>query len=426
MLSAVVAFRYDAGRGTLAELQTLSTLPEGFSRREQRGGDRRAPGWKFLYTSNRGHDSIASFRIDAAAGTLTPLGSRLDARQDAAQLRDRSVRPLPHRRATRTPAPSSSSGSIRTDRRAHADAATVQVPSPVCVVFANRSMMSAIRCALDRGHESRAAVLCAARARRPAQPPPYQDARLSVDERVRDLLGRMTLEEKFWQLFMIPGDLDDPAHDYSNGIFGLQISRRAPRRQPAATRVAGARRADQRHPALLRREDAARHSRSSRSRRRVHGLARDGATMFPQAIALAATWDTALVGARRRGDRARDPQPRHPPGALARRSTSRTTCGGDAWRRPTARIRTVASVMGRAFIEAVRARRHRHDAQAFRRQRRRRRARQLSDRSQRAAARRSAIFPPFDAAIRAGARALGDDRLQLGGRRAGDAEPRGC
>ena len=33
----------------------------------------------------------------------------------------------------------------------------------------------------------------------------------------------MTLEEKFW-LFMIPGDLDDPAHDYSNGVFGLQIS----------------------------------------------------------------------------------------------------------------------------------------------------------------------------------------------------------
>jgi hypothetical protein len=33
----------------------------------------------------------------------------------------------------------------------------------------------------------------------------------------------MTLEEKFWQLFMIPGDLDTPANDYSHGIFGLQI-----------------------------------------------------------------------------------------------------------------------------------------------------------------------------------------------------------
>jgi beta-glucosidase len=34
----------------------------------------------------------------------------------------------------------------------------------------------------------------------------------------------MTLEEKFWQLFMIPGDLDDASYDYSHGIFGLQIS----------------------------------------------------------------------------------------------------------------------------------------------------------------------------------------------------------
>ena len=58
----------------------------------------------------------------------------------------------------------------------------------------------------------------------PAQQPSYRDARLPVADRVRDLVGRMTLEEKFWQLFMIPGSLDDPSHDYSHGIFGLQIS----------------------------------------------------------------------------------------------------------------------------------------------------------------------------------------------------------
>src|SRR5579862_3824430 len=53
--------------------------------------------------------------------------------------------------------------------------------------------------------------------------PPYRDAALPIDARVRDLLARMTLEEKFWQLFMIPGDLDNPANDYSHGVFGLQI-----------------------------------------------------------------------------------------------------------------------------------------------------------------------------------------------------------
>ena len=53
---------------------------------------------------------------------------------------------------------------------------------------------------------------------------PYRNPQLTVAERVRDLLGRMTLEEKFWQLFMIPGDLDDPSHDYSKAVFGLQIA----------------------------------------------------------------------------------------------------------------------------------------------------------------------------------------------------------
>src|SRR5262249_1908679 len=53
---------------------------------------------------------------------------------------------------------------------------------------------------------------------------PYRNPKLSIDERVPDLGGRMRLEEKFWQLYMLPGDLDDPAHDYSHGVFGLQIS----------------------------------------------------------------------------------------------------------------------------------------------------------------------------------------------------------
>ena len=52
--------------------------------------------------------------------------------------------------------------------------------------------------------------------------PAYRDATLPIGERVRDLLGRMTLEEKFWQLFMIPGAPWDSGHDYSRGIFGLQ------------------------------------------------------------------------------------------------------------------------------------------------------------------------------------------------------------
>lgn len=68
------------------------------------------------------------------------------------------------------------------------------------------------------------ASLLFAPAAAPLQPPLYRDASRPIDARVDDLLGRMTLEEKLWQLFMIPGSLDDPSHDYSKGVFGLQIN----------------------------------------------------------------------------------------------------------------------------------------------------------------------------------------------------------
>src|SRR5687768_9992306 len=113
---------------------------------------------------------------------------------------------------------------------------------------------------------------------------PYREARLPVADRVRDLLGRMTLEEKFRQLFMIPGDLDDAAHDYSHGIFGLQISDATP-----STARAHAERINTIQRFFVERTrlgipiipfDEA-----------LHGLGREGATVFPQAVALAATWD---------------------------------------------------------------------------------------------------------------------------------------
>src|SRR5205823_2869672 len=95
-----------------------------------------------------------------------------------------------------------------------------------------------------------------------------------------DLLGRMTLEEKFWQLFMIPGDLADTlTNDYSHGLFGLQVG--TPENINAI----------QHYFALHTRlgipiipfDEA------------LHGLMRGGATVFPQSIGLAATWDTALM-----------------------------------------------------------------------------------------------------------------------------------
>jgi beta-glucosidase len=117
---------------------------------------------------------------------------------------------------------------------------------------------------------------------------PYKNPALAVAERVRDLLGRMTLDEKFRQLFMIPGDLDNSGNDYSLGIFGLQISTLPGGARAHAERINAIQRYFVEHTRLgipiIPFDEA------------VHGLTRDGATMFPAAISLAASWDTARMG----------------------------------------------------------------------------------------------------------------------------------
>jgi beta-glucosidase len=143
-----------------------------------------------------------------------------------------------------------------------------------------------------RGSRILLALLSAAQALSAQQgSTPYKDSNVAIEARVRDLLGRMTLEEKFWQLYMSPGDLDDPANDYSKGAFGLQIGTRDSARASAARAHAERINNIQRYFVERTRlgipiipfEEA------------VHGLTRAGATVFPQAIALAATWDTALA-----------------------------------------------------------------------------------------------------------------------------------
>jgi beta-glucosidase len=54
----------------------------------------------------------------------------------------------------------------------------------------------------------------AASAQRPAPAPAvYRDSLAPIDARVRDLMRRMRVEDKFWQLFMLPGSRDNPADD---------------------------------------------------------------------------------------------------------------------------------------------------------------------------------------------------------------------
>ena len=73
MTSSVTAFKYDAEKGSLTEIHTLSTLPH-----EVKGNSTAEtvahPSGKFVYVSNRGHDSIAIFTFDESSGKLAAAG----------------------------------------------------------------------------------------------------------------------------------------------------------------------------------------------------------------------------------------------------------------------------------------------------------------------------------------------------------------
>lgn len=67
--STITTFFYDGKHGTLKESQTVPTLPADFSGANTCADIHVSPNGKFLYGSNRGHDSIVSYRIDKK-GTL--------------------------------------------------------------------------------------------------------------------------------------------------------------------------------------------------------------------------------------------------------------------------------------------------------------------------------------------------------------------
>ena len=73
MGSTVIQYDWDTKLGTLKELQTVSTLPADFKGVSMCAEITVYPNGKFLYVSNRGHDSIAVFAIDAKSGRLTPI-----------------------------------------------------------------------------------------------------------------------------------------------------------------------------------------------------------------------------------------------------------------------------------------------------------------------------------------------------------------
>jgi beta-glucosidase len=132
--------------------------------------------------------------------------------------------------------------------------------------------------------------------------PPYKNPDLPIDRRVEDLLSRMTLEEKFWQLYMMPGDLNIGKEKLKNGVFGLQVHtyhHDQKEMQQILTYAPGpSAQAMAEHINEIQRffvEETRLGIPMIPFDEALHGLGRYGATVFPQAIGLAATFDTVMM-----------------------------------------------------------------------------------------------------------------------------------
>ncbi len=68
--TTIASLAYDAKQGTLKEIQIVPTLPADFSGANTCADIHISPNGKFVYGSNRGHDSIVSYRIDGRTGRL--------------------------------------------------------------------------------------------------------------------------------------------------------------------------------------------------------------------------------------------------------------------------------------------------------------------------------------------------------------------
>ncbi len=135
--------------------------------------------------------------------------------------------------------------------------------------------------------------------------PLYKNSRAPINERVKDLLGRMTPTEKFWQLFMIPGDIKPgEGYKYKDGLFGFQVS-------AASAGTEGAQQmlqynATETAVSLAKKVNKIQQFFMDSTRlgipmlpfdEALHGLVRQGSTIFPQSIGLAATFNTSTMEA---------------------------------------------------------------------------------------------------------------------------------
>src|SRR6266404_6088516 len=71
---SVTGYRLDRETGTLSAVQTVTTLPDGYTTRNTCSQIHITASGRFLYVANRGHNSIAGFAVDTVTGHLTAIG----------------------------------------------------------------------------------------------------------------------------------------------------------------------------------------------------------------------------------------------------------------------------------------------------------------------------------------------------------------
>lgn len=134
--NTVTVFEWDEGAGQLEIAQTVTTLPEGYTESNSTAEIAVHPSGRFLYGSNRGHDSIAAFAIDPVTGLLHPLGHTATGGKTP---RNFAITPdgqylLAANQQSNTIVP------FRIDQETgglEQSGPPLEVPSPVCIVFSS-------------------------------------------------------------------------------------------------------------------------------------------------------------------------------------------------------------------------------------------------------------------------------------------------
>ena len=134
----------------------------------------------------------------------------------------------------------------------------------------------------------------------PQSVPTYKIRSIPTEKRVKDLLQRMTPEEKFWQLFCVAESWDMKKDRYLHGAFGFEGGEADGKAEGQMIALPD----DGSAEGVVKKINEAQQFFIEKSRlgipiipfgEALHGLCREGATSFPQSIGLAATFDTSLM-----------------------------------------------------------------------------------------------------------------------------------